>query len=130
MIADTSFIIDLMRGDETALEKLSEIVDRGLGHYIASPTVMELAVGVSVAKLPKKEREKVEEIIEGFQILPLDSTSAWRSGVELAKLRKVGMPLDPIDAQIADIALQNDDVIVTRNLKHFERFRGLKVETY
>ena len=130
MIADRSFIIDLMRGDKAALEKLSEIVDRGLAHHIASPTVMELAVGVSIAELPRKEREKIEEIIEGFQILPLDSISAWRAGVELGKLRKVGMPLDPIDAQIAGIALQNDDVIVTRNSKHFERFRGLKVETY
>ncbi len=119
-----------MRGDKAALDKLSEIVDRGLGHHIASPTVMELAVGVSMAELPRKEREKIEEIIEGFQILPLDSISAWRAGVELGKLRKVGMPLDPIDAQIAGIALQNDDVIVTRNPKHFERFRGLKVETY
>ena len=69
MIADTSFIIDLMRGDKAALEKLSEIVDKGLGHHIASPTVMELAVGVSIADLPKKEREKVEEIIEGMQQL-------------------------------------------------------------
>jgi predicted nucleic acid-binding protein len=38
--------------------------------------------------------------------------------------------VDPIDAQIAGIALQHDDIIVTRNIKHFERFKGLRVETY
>jgi len=74
LIADTSFIIDLMRRDEAALEKLSEIVDRGLGHYITSPTVMELAVVVLVAELSKKGRESRRLLKESRNLEFLDST--------------------------------------------------------
>jgi tRNA(fMet)-specific endonuclease VapC len=130
LIADTSFLIDLMRGQQGAILKLNEVIERNLGQYIASPTVMELAVGVSLANLPKKEQDKIDEIIGGFQVLPFDAVSAWRAGIELGKLKKSGVTVDPIDAQIAGIALQNDDVIVTRNIKHFERFKGLRVEGY
>jgi hypothetical protein len=130
LIADTSFLIDLIRGNQEAINKLKEIFERNLGQYIASPTVMELAVGVTLATLPRKELQKIDEILDGFQILSLDSISAWRAGLELGNLKRSGVTVDPIDAQIAGIALQHDDIIVTRNIKHFERFKGLRVETY
>lgn len=119
-----------MRGYQEAINKLKEIIERNLGQYIASPTIMELAVGVTLANLPKKELKKIDEILDGFHVLHLDSISAWRAGLELGNLKRSGAPVDPIDAQIAGIALQHDDVIVTRNIKHFERFKGLRVEGY
>ena len=119
-----------MRGKQEAIHKLNEIVERNLGQYITAPTVMELAVGVSLSNLPKTERDKIDEIIGGFQVLPLGAISAWRAGIELGSLKRSGVLVDPIDAQIAGIALQHDDIVVTRNIKHFERFKGLRVEGY
>lgn len=130
MIADSCFVIDLMKENEGALKKLVEIRENNRLQYIASPTVMELAVGVALAGLPTKEREKIDEILAEFQVIPLDTDSAWRAGIELGRLRKTGKITDPIDGQIAGIALQHDEPIVTRNQKHFELFEGLQVETY
>lgn len=130
MIADSCLIIDLMRKDQSALEKLGEIKETHQLQYITSPTVMELAVGVELAALPKNEQKRVDEILTGFQILPLDTTSAWRAGIEIGRLRKKGVVIDPIDGQIAGIALCNDETIVTRNAKHFQRFEALKIELY
>jgi len=38
--------------------------------------------------------------------------------------------LDPVDAQIADMALEERLPVLTRNAKHFERVPGLNVATY
>ncbi|MHA1929405.1 MAG: PIN domain-containing protein [Candidatus Thorarchaeota archaeon] len=130
MIADSCFIIDLMRESRPALKKLIEINEQSQGQYITSPTVMELAIGVALAGLPKKEQRKIDEILAGFQVIPLDAVSAWRAGVEIGRLRKTGKIVDPIDGQIAGIALQHEEYIVTRNVKHFQLFKGLKVESY
>lgn len=130
MIADSCFIIDLMRESESALIKLAEIREKRQLQYITSPTVMELAVGVALAALPKDEQKKIDDILAGFQVIPLDTVSAWRAGIEIGRLRKIGKIVDPIDGQIAGIALQHDEIIVTRNTKHFQLFEDLKVELY
>ena len=130
MIADSSFIIDLMRKEKMALKKLEELKETRQIQYITSPTVMELAVGVALAALPKAEQKRVDEILAGFQIIALDTSSAWCAGIEIGRLRKSGKIIDPIDGQIAGIALQHDEVIVTRNVKHFEPIKGLKIESY
>jgi tRNA(fMet)-specific endonuclease VapC len=130
MIADSCFIIDLMRKSQSALKKLDELKVTRQIQYITSPTVMELAVGVALAALPKDEQKRVDEILAGFQIIPLDTASAWRAGIEIGKLRNSGKIVDPIDGQIAGIALQYDEVIVTRNTKHFQLIKDLKIESY
>lgn len=130
MIADSCFIIDLMRESESALIKLAEIREKRQLQYITAPTVMELAVGVSLAALPKNERKKIDDILAGFQVIPLDTSSAWRAGIEIGRLRKTGKIIDPIDGHIAGIALQHDEIIVTRNTRHFQLFKDLKVELY
>lgn len=130
MIADSSFVIDIMRESKGAIDKLQDLIDEGTSQYLTSPTVMELAVGVSLAQLPEKERNRIDAIVGAFQVLPLDAASAWRAGLELGRLRKEGQFVDPIDAQIAGIALQHNEVVVTRNQRHFERFEGLRVESY
>ena len=106
MIADSCFIIDLMREDESALKKLAEIRGGDQLEYITAPTVMEIAVGVALANLPRTEQKRVDKILAGFQVIPLDILSAWRAGIEVGKLRKEGKIVDPIDGQIAGIALR------------------------
>ena len=130
IIADSSFIIDLMRKKEDALAKLKEISRDGIAQYITTPSVMEIAVGVSLADLPEKERERIDEILGTFQVLTLDTIAAWRAGLELGRLQRKGSIIDPIDAQIAGIALQHNEPVVTRNTKHFSHFKDLQVESY
>jgi predicted nucleic acid-binding protein len=119
-----------MRQREPALRKLAEIQDVSVLHYVSSPTVMELAVGVALADLPNKEQERINDVLEEFEIIPLDTASAWRAGMELGRLRTKGEVVDPIDGQIAGIALYHNEPVVTRNLKHFQKFKDLKIEPY
>lgn len=130
MIADTSFLIDLMREHRGALDKLTEIERESRRQFVASPSVFELAVGVAMSDLPEKEKTKIFGVLESFSIIPLTLESAWRAGLGLGELYNKGKPVDPIDGQIAGIALEQNEPIVTRNVTHFNRFPRLKVETY
>ena len=45
-------------------------------------------------------------------------------------LKKSGNLIDDIDILIAGIALSNNLVMVTDNIKHFERIEGIKIENW
>lgn len=47
-----------------------------------------------------------------------------------AELERQGQHLDTHDCLIAATALENDLTLVTRNTKHFQRIRGLRLENW
>ena len=63
-------------------------------------------------------------------ILPLTIESTTKSAEIYADLRKKGTPVDDIDLLIAGIALENNLVVVTNNVNHFDRIDGLTVENW
>lgn len=119
-----------MRKRDSALEKLSKIEMKKENQRTTSLTVFELATGIAMSDWPEKEKLKVEELLQMFSIIDFKNIHAYRAGLELGKLYKEGKPIDPVDAQISGIALVEKEIIVTRNVKHFERIEGLKIESY
>lgn len=130
MIADTSFIIDLMRKNAAAQDKLNEIEKNSESQYTTSPTVFELSTGIALSNWPEKEKNKVEELLSQFSVIHFSENHAFVSGRILGTLYKQGNPIDPVDAQIAGIAIVEEEKIITRNAKHFERIHGVRFELY
>jgi predicted nucleic acid-binding protein len=64
------------------------------------------------------------------RVLPLDPTAAVRAGDILARLDEQGKPIGLEDVLISATALVNSLAVVTRNLTHFERIEGLRVESW
>ena len=64
------------------------------------------------------------------QILPFDRASGKVYGSLRADLERAGTPLAEPDLRIAAIALTNDLTVVTGNVRHFSRIRGLRVENW
>jgi predicted nucleic acid-binding protein len=48
----------------------------------------------------------------------------------VGRLEMEGRTISEIDALIASVALERDELLVTRNVRHFARVPGLRVETY
>jgi len=115
-------------GNATA--KIDELIDRGEPLLIAPFTVGELFVGVSKGTQPERERMKVESTLEPFTVLPFDENTARIYGAIVGFLERRGLPISEIDALIASVALENDQVVITRNVSHFARIRGITVEGY
>jgi len=130
VLADTSFLIDLMQGDELTKTKAEKLVSDSIPIMVGTPTVFELYVGVGLAIKNAEEREKVLEVLRALTQLPLDAPSASRAGMVYAQRTRDGAKIDAEDAMIAGIALENQQTLLTRNAKHFAGIPGLKVEHY
>jgi len=100
----------------------------------AAPVWHELIFGCGRLPASKKqraiERYLYEVVAATMPILPYDQPAATWHGEEKARLIGKGQTPSFVDGQIAAIAKQNDLVLVTRNLRDFKMFRGLKLENW
>ena len=94
---------------------------------ISSIVVAELEYGIAKSSKPQENRFSLMEFLAPFEIIDFDEKAAKAFGEIRANLEKQGKVIGPFDLQIAAHALSNDYVIVTNNVKEFERVDGLKV---
>lgn len=130
MILDTSFIIDLMDAEEGARSRHSKLIEKNETYRISSAAVFELWSGVGHSKKSDEERLKVMNAIAGISTIPLTAPMAEKAGEIHGTLAKEGQGIDNIDAMIAATAMLENETVLTRNVKHFSRVKGLRVESY
>ena len=124
-IADTSFLIDLGRGKDSAVRVAERLASEGQFIRVPAPVLFELAAG-SPAGLDEKRRT----LVEHFEALPFNGEHAERSGRVYKELRDKGADVGPLDAMIAGTALVEEEAVLTANVKDFSKVAGLKVLGY
>lgn len=130
MLVDTTFIIDIMQDDRDAIEKAKELNDSSTAIVVGTPTIFELYLGVGLTVKSSEEREKILDMLKSLTQLPLDTPSAERAGRIHAERVEEGLKVDPEDAMLAGIAIENHQSLLTRNRKDFSGIPQLKVEGY
>ncbi len=128
-VADTSFLIDLMREDPQAVAKLESYTERSVSLWIPAPALHELYYGAR--RHPEHEREiaRIETLEHAVPALPLGPQDARRAGILEAELEADGVPLGIEDVRIAAIALGRGQPVVTRD-GGYDRIEGLQVDAY
>lgn len=126
--ADTNFLVSLEKRDKAALAKLQELESRDDPVYSTVITVAEFFKGANGARDRAKALRDARDLLARFGILNLDFHAAQIWG-ELAQQLKSDMIGDR-DLFIASIALANNQTVLTKNLKYFERVPGLIVESW
>jgi tRNA(fMet)-specific endonuclease VapC len=71
-----------------------------------------------------------QEFLELFISLPFDDDAAMIYGIIRARLSVMGTPIGPNDLQIAAIAMANNLILVTHNVREFSRVNGLQIEDW
>ncbi len=89
--------------------------------------VGELEMGVAKRRSRKLRRE-LDAFYSGIEVLAYDVEAARRYGRLAAVLLDDGVPIGVEDTMVAGHALSRGLTLVTHNLKHFERVKGLRVE--
>ncbi|MEK6905551.1 MAG: type II toxin-antitoxin system VapC family toxin [Nanoarchaeota archaeon] len=130
MIVDTSFVIDLMDGVPEAVEKAKQLWKEKENLFVTTLTVYELWSVITQRQNPEHEKRKVLEVLDSQLIMELDEESAKEGGRIDGVLVREGLRIDPEDCMIAGIAKHHQETVLTRNVKHFERIKGLSVESY
>jgi len=129
MILDTSFLVDVLRGDESAREWEATLDESGFG-VVTAITVMELWEGIHLADATEPERDAVERLLSGLHHADLDRPAAMWAGETSASLTREGRRIEVEDVMIGAIARQRDEPVLTRNAEDFERLPGVSVERY
>lgn len=96
---------------------------------VSAITVAELRYGAA-----RRASERLRLLIDGFladfTVMPFDRSCAETYGNIADDLATRGVGIGDLDTLIAAHALTLDLTLVTNNLKHFTRVRGLKVESW
>lgn len=130
MIADTCFLIDIMRNNPAAIKKATEIERDGIPLMLTASTVFELNVGLSLSTKALEEKEQIQDVVDSLLFLPLDFKSSIEAGIIYGEKRKQGSSINPQDAMIAGIARSVGEKILTRNVKHFQGIENVSIDIY
>jgi predicted nucleic acid-binding protein len=130
---DTSFVIDLLRetGRDADGPAVAFIERQGGEPLGASVFVLcELLAGAALAREPERERERVERVCSGLDVVYPEPGFASIYAEILGYLRRRGEGISTMDLLIAAAARQAGATLVTRNTRHFERVPGLALAGY
>ena len=97
---------------------------------LCSVVKAELFYGALKSAKPRKNLQRIEKFFEPFLSLPFDDSASKVYGKIRTDLEKLGTPIGPNDLLIAAIALANQVILVTHNVKEFGRIKGIGLEDW
>jgi len=97
---------------------------------VCSVVKAELFYGAMRSNNPQKTLANQQQFLNLFVSLPFDDNVALIYGEIRAQLTALGTPIGPNDFQIAAIALSNNLILVTHNVREFSRVNGLQIEDW
>lgn len=130
MIQDATFVVDVLNGDDGALDVLELVEAERRPEKVASITVLELYEGVHRSNRPEDEQRAVLDVLDSKTVVPADAAVMRLAGRISGSLYAAGTPIDREDCVVAATAKREGEPVVTRNLEHFERIDDVEVRTY
>jgi tRNA(fMet)-specific endonuclease VapC len=126
-LLDFNICIHFLRGKYNIIEKLNEV---GIDNCaISEITLAELVFGAEKSDNPKKNHKLIEKFIGQLSILPIfDAIQTY--GKEKARLQSEGKMISDFDLLIGCTSIENDLIMVTENIKEFDRIKGIKIENW
>ena len=126
---DTCICISLIRGRAGSIrERLDGF---SVGQLVVSAiTEAELRFGADKSRDPARNHRQLDLFFLTLPVLPFDRQAAVHYGSIRATLESAGMPIGPLDLLIAAHARAQGMMVVTDNVREFERVPGLDVENW
>jgi predicted nucleic acid-binding protein len=130
---DTTFIIDLVDGDDGARALVEKIDDEKSFNAVSVVTVQEYLRGVyhifSNSKLLKDKLERAESELQHFEFIPYSYDIAKIAASLESELARKGVVIGLADIMIAATALHLGLRVVTRD-REYKKIPKISIETY
>ena len=126
-LLDTNACVRYLNGRSVNVRnKLATMPPGAVG--VCSVVKAEMYAGAMKSVNPVRTRSEQEAFLLQFVSLPFDDAAASAYAVIRTHLANAGTPIGPYDLQIAAIALANNLILVTHNMREFSRVPGLLLE--
>ena len=126
-VLDTDVCVAILRGADGVVEERARVRDEIVTTWM---TAAELMYGAARSRDPAGNRRLAAGFLSTLTILDMDAAAAERFGSLKFALETEGRRLADADLIIASIALALGAILVTGNLRHFERVPGLTCESW
>jgi tRNA(fMet)-specific endonuclease VapC len=128
-LLDTNICIyALNRRPAEVLERLRKISPDDVALSVV--TLLELRQGAEKSQDPARTHRKLDLFLRPLRILAFGEEAALHGARLRAKLETQGRPIGDLDSLIAAHALTEKLILVTNNLREFERVEGLRLENW
>jgi tRNA(fMet)-specific endonuclease VapC len=125
-LLDTNAVIAVMAGRAAVTGRLRQQALRDVA--VSSVVIHELRYGASKSARQVENHARIDAL--RFEVAAFDAEDARQAGEVRAALERAGTPIGGYDLLIAGQALARDLVLVTRNVREFERVAGLRFEDW
>ena len=129
-LLDTNIVSYFVKGVSAGLVQRMRIGLDVQDIAISAITRAELRYGVEMMDKFDKRRKRVDLLLKELSALPWSVEAADEFGRLKAYLRRNGTPVGEFDTQIAAHALADKLILVTHNIRHFEKVPDLKLEDW
>lgn len=128
-ILDTNICIYIIkRKPETVFNRFKELTPGNVG--ISSITLAEMQYGIDKSSKPDQNQGALDQFLLPLEILDFDAKAAIEYGRIRSALEKKGTPIGSLDMLIAAHAKSVGAILVTNNMKEFNRVSGLSTENW
>jgi predicted nucleic acid-binding protein len=124
-LVDSDWLIDAAIGRPRPQSTLKRLSDQGVAVSITA--VAEVYEGAFGTPDQQAALAGLRDFLSDFVVLPLTDAIAERFARMRASLRRQGQPIPDMDLFIAATALEDDLILITRNVRHFERVPELRI---
>ncbi len=125
-LLDNNAVIALMKGHTGFLARLRQ--HKSADFAMPSIVAHELFYGAYKGRRMAENLARVEAL--QFEVLEFDREDAQRAGELRALLTAAGKPIAPYDVLIAGQAWARDLILITHNLREFQRVPHIRVEDW
>ncbi|ULJ61940.1 type II toxin-antitoxin system VapC family toxin [Wielerella bovis] len=125
-LLDTNIIIAFQKQHQGLLAQMKKhsVNDFALSNIV----LFELAFGAYNSQKVDENLHKLSQL--RFPTLTFNSQDAYHAGKIRANLQKQGTPIGAYDTLIAGQAIAQNLILISHNVKEFERIEGLKFENW
>lgn len=125
---DTALCIRVLRDRPAGLRARFNAEASGL--CISDVVLYELLFGAEKSTRPSENRVAAERFAARLSVLAFDSAAAAHAAEIRAELERRGTPIGAYDLMISGHARSRGLIVVTGNLREFDRVSGLRCEDW
>ena len=128
-LLDTCVISDFVKGDKPTLHKLKQTPPNLLS--ISTITSMEIEFGLQLNSTRAKIIAPImSAFLANIHLLSYSEADAHAAAAIRASLQKTGKPIGAYDVLLAGCAVSRGLILVSSNMREFERVSGLQLENW
>lgn len=127
-LLDTNICVYVMKNEPATIRGRFNRMAEQLA--ISSVTLGELYFGVEKSGRRAENVDTLEELVARLDVLPFDRKAAAHFGQLRAELERIGKPVGAYDLMIGAQARAEGLIIVTNNMREFERMPGVRAENW